>query len=106
MLVNCPPALALSELCVARPGREHHNSSNERVLKYNETQYKLPRQLILRRVCGVLLSEHTDEEIAEICGSTVSTYTSHILVKRTGGAYTSPRISFAQSTACGHQPKP
>jgi hypothetical protein len=57
MSVNHPPTLALSELSGAP---SNQCSPSYPVLKRNETQYTLPRQLILR-ICGVLLFEHTYE---------------------------------------------
>jgi hypothetical protein len=75
--VNSPRALALSQL-VSRM------SSNQcRVLypalKYSETRYRLPKQLILC-VCGVLLSEHTDEdEVFAKCAAQMSDSSSDTL---------------------------
>jgi hypothetical protein len=56
--VSEPPTRACTEWIIRKSSNQC--SLSYPALKY-ETQYKFPRQLILR-VCGVLLSERTDED--------------------------------------------
>ncbi|KIK35436.1 hypothetical protein CY34DRAFT_812154 [Suillus luteus UH-Slu-Lm8-n1] len=58
MSVNRLPTLALSELSQTP---SNQCSLSYPVLKHNETQYILRRQLI-QRICRVLLFEHIDED--------------------------------------------